>query len=82
MDNCYICGGRATETHHVFAGRGRRQLSDRYGLVVRLCRDCHDDVHRHPARYEWLHEDFQRKAMQEQGWTIQEFIDRFGKNYI
>jgi hypothetical protein len=30
----------------------------------------------------WLKKQGQLKAMKEQGWTKEEFIDRFGKNYI
>lgn len=79
---CYICGRTATDTHHIFEGRGRRQMSDDYGLTVRLCRECHNDIHAHPRAYLWLKQDAQRWAMRDNGWTVQDFIDHFGKNYL
>ena len=44
-DKCYLCGkwGKVDE-HHVFGGPCRK-TSDRYGLVVHLCRDCHSLIH-------------------------------------
>lgn len=39
---CYLCG-RVTmlERHHVMSGTANRPLSERYGLWVWLCHDCH-----------------------------------------
>lgn len=41
LETCYLCGGRATETHHVLGGTANRKLSEKYGLTVRLCHSCH-----------------------------------------
>lgn len=88
---CFIC--KRTETaynkldvHHIFQGRGRRQISDRYGLTVLLCRNCHTlseySVHRNKDVADYLHRYGQEKAMREQGLTKEEFIEIFGKNYL
>ena len=39
---CYLCG-RLTdlEKHHVFGGVANRPISEKYGLTVYLCHDCH-----------------------------------------
>ena len=37
---CYICGSPDTEIHHIF-GRQLRAKSDKYGLMVNLCRFHH-----------------------------------------
>ncbi|MDD3416373.1 MAG: phosphoenolpyruvate carboxykinase [Lachnospiraceae bacterium] len=38
---CYLCGShRNLEEHHIFGGPNRK-ISEKYGLKVRLCRDCH-----------------------------------------
>lgn len=39
---CYFCG-RLTclERHHVFGGVANRPLSEKYGLWVWLCHNCH-----------------------------------------
>lgn len=86
---CYQCGrngnGDPLERHHVFNG-AYRMKSERYGAVVDLCgRRCHrespESVHRNAAVNLALKEEFQRKIMAEQGWTVQQFVDEFGKNY-
>lgn len=86
---CYLCGknGRADrlEMHHVFGGRYRKK-SERYGAVVYLCgEECHRNgrnaVHRNRTVNLALKEEFQRRIMAEHGWTVEKFIEEFGKNY-
>jgi hypothetical protein len=84
---CYIYGIQESdyvrmERHHLLEGRGRRQISDRYGLVVDLCTNCHYKAHHDSEFADFLHRTGQRKAMNEQGWTTAEFIAVFGKNYL
>lgn len=83
---CFMCGKWAElEEHHLFGG-ARRPISDKYGLTVKLCRSCHQDApdsaHRSGETKLALHKYGQIKAMQEQGWNIEEFRERFGKNYL
>ena len=41
-ERCYLCGKTVgLETHHVFGGVANRKLSEKYGLTVRLCHECH-----------------------------------------
>lgn len=86
---CYRCGrngnGDPLERHHVFGG-AYRSKSERYGAVVDLCGDrCHRNgpnaVHRNRFVSDTLKEEFQRKIMAEQGWTVEQFVLEFGKNY-
>lgn len=80
--NCYICGRcGVTEQHHVFGGSNRPK-SERYGLVVDLCRGCHVSVHGGSDSMDELHQEFQLKAMQENNWTIKDFRAIFHKSYI
>lgn len=79
---CDICGEyRECEIHHVFGGL-KRAISDKYGAVVSICRKCHSDIHSHPAKYEWLKAETQKKVMEDRNWDIDEWFDHFGKNYI
>ena len=41
MDNCFVCGSPYVEIHHVIYGTANRKLSDKYGLVVPLCKEHH-----------------------------------------
>lgn len=47
---CYLCRKRynlrttrGLEEHHILFGRGRRELSERYGLKVWLCHNHHNE---------------------------------------
>lgn len=42
--SCYVCGRPAAEWHHVLHGADKK-LSETTGLMVPLCRDCHNKVH-------------------------------------
>lgn len=49
---CYLCRRfynlrttRGLEEHHILFGRGRRELSERYGLKVWLCHNHHNEPH-------------------------------------
>lgn len=86
---CYLCGknGQADrlEMHHVFGGAYKKK-SEKYGAMVALCgEECHRNgrnaVHRNRMVNNALKEEFQRKIMKEQGWTVEQFISEFGKNY-
>lgn len=88
---CFLCGrngnGDPLERHHIFGGRANRPKSEKYGLVVYLCGNrCHRlgkySAHQNAEIAQYLHEYGQRKAMQEQGWTIEQFTEIFGKNYL
>ncbi len=42
---CYLCGSTENlEIHHIMGG-ATRDKSTEYGLVVPLCRTCHDKLH-------------------------------------
>lgn len=87
---CFLCGadGRAVplERHHLIEGNGRRQLSEKYGLVVLLCPDCHRNgpwaAHRSRETMEYLHRYAERKWLEENDGEEEDFIRIFGKNYL
>ena len=90
MRSCWLCGRNGTadplDRHHIFGG-SNREKSERYGLVVDLCHhDCHifgrDSVHLNADTMRRLHAYGQIKAMRENGWSIDDFIREFGKNYL
>ena len=77
---CYICGGRASDRHHLIGGTSNRKNSEKYGLVVYLCRSCHERAHRDNETRLALHRLGQR-LFEEQG-SREEFMRIFGKNYL
>ena len=84
---CFLCGARGVplEEHHVFGG-GCRRLSEHFGLKVYLCHSCHNEppngAHFNKETMLYLHQYGQKKAMAENGWTIDDFRREFYKNYL
>ena len=83
---CYLCGANYwLEEHHVF-GAANRKLSEHYGLKVKLCHYCHNEppngVHHNATVNNELKARVQKIAMEKYGWTVEDFIRIFGKNYL
>ena len=89
-DNKFICFlfGRTDwiEAHHMFNGTANRKKSEKYGLTVHLCHWCHNEplnvVHYNQETDTRLKQIGQKAAMDEYGWTVDEFREVFGKNYL
>lgn len=90
MRECFLCGKNGSsdplDKHHIFGGSNRKK-SERFGLTVDLCHnECHifgkHAVHNDANVMQRLHEYGQRKAMEEHGWSIEDFIREFGRNYL
>lgn len=84
---CLICGSTANpHTHEVFFGTANRKLSIKYGLCVCLCARHHnmsnEGVHFNKALDTKLKVHAQKIAMKHYGWTVDDFREIFGKNYL
>lgn len=85
---CFICdfSHDKLDRHEVFFGADR-QKSKRLGLWVLLCHhDCHifgrEAVHNNRANDLALKRVGQAAAMERYGWTTEDFIREFYKNYL
>ena len=88
---CYICrcvlgeeNRRRLECHHVYAG-SRRHKSEVDGLKVWLCHEHHqgnDGVHHEPVISLWLKKRAQKIYMEKNGASVEDFIKRYGRNYL
>lgn len=85
---CYVCFGcrGGLDRHEVFFGPNRTK-SKSLGLWVMLCHHDHhifgpDAVHVNRARDLAIKRAAQRVAMETYGWDKNEFIRRFGRNYM
>lgn len=77
---CYRCGKYgATDWHHIFNAANKKQ-SEKYGAMIKLCRPCHDYIH----RYKMLDTKImaQDKVMDYYKFSEDEFRDIFGKIWI
>ena len=89
-ERCFLCGmpenGDHLDWHHVFEG-SRRQLSEKYGLKVKLHhRRCHlygdHAVHYDVCASLDLKRKAQEAAMQRYGWTMDDWLEIFKKSYL
>ena len=87
---CWLCGRNGAtdplDRHHIYPGPYRKK-SEKYGLVVDLCHySCHifgvNAAHNNKETMLRIKQYGQKKAMEEQGWTKEQFIAEFGKNYL
>ena len=80
---CFICGSeRNLELHHVFYGTANRKLSDKHGLTVMLCPDCHrgqSGVHHNRQLDLYIKRIAQMEFEKE--YSFEKFMEVFGKNY-
>jgi hypothetical protein len=83
---CLICHSNIwLEWHHVF-GAALKKKSEEYGLMVRLCHYCHneppDGVHHNKEIRLKLRAYAQKKAMEKNDWSTEDWLNIFPKNYL
>lgn len=81
---CFICQKEdGLEDHHIFFGEKNRKKSEKYGLKVWLCPECHRgnisphlniNIDRHLKRI--AQAEFERTHIRD------EFMREFGRNYL
>ena len=81
-NTCFICGSYGVETHHCIHGTANRKLADKDGLTVNLCHQCHRNLHDKGVNDKELQALAQQKWMEYYKKSIDEFRQRYGKNYL
>lgn len=83
-EECYLCSGRASEEHHCIYGTANRKLSEKYGLKVYLCINCHRTGNK--AVHKNYFTDIKLKQiaqkMFENKYSHEEYMQIFRKNYL
>ena len=81
---CYLCGRRTDlERHHVMAGTANRPLSEKFGLWVWLCHNCHTG--KAGAQYDREKAECLKQLEQiafEAKHSHSEWMETFRKNYL
>lgn len=83
LEKCFLCGsyGPIIDEHHIFGGPCRK-ASDRRGLVVHLCRDCHRYLHdKGGATMNYLH-TLGQMSYEEQIGSREQFREEFIRSYL
>ena len=84
---CFVddCPCLTLQEHHLIEGRGRRNLSEKYGLKVPLChvhhRWCHEEAYKHPVFAESMHM-LGQLAFEKVHGSRQEFRKIFGEYFV
>ena len=81
MPKCELCGRWTNlETHHLMNGNGLRKRADEDGLVIKVCRDCHNKIHANSALRLELKRRAQHRYMSTH--SLEEWMARYHKNYL
>lgn len=83
---CYMCRKIGKMERHEIFGGARRNNSKEYGLWVNLCPECHRTspmaVHQSNTSAVRLKSMAQSLAMETYGWGMDEWKEKFFKNYL
>lgn len=81
---CAMCSAHRSERtmtlHHVYHGRAYRGISDTFGFVLTLCKECHREVHGSRVLDQLLQKSMQRAY--EQKHSREEFVEMFGRSWL
>lgn len=86
LDNgsgCFICGSQqAIQRHEIYNNEDRPKCKN-LGIWVHLCEQCHTRITHKEAQERYaLKVECEPKVLEYYGWTVQDFRQRFRKNYI
>ena len=84
---CYLCKKkgltvRGTDCHHMVYGTAKRKLADEDGLHVQLCHLHHMMLHQQGYYREELQQYAEQMWLDHYGKTIDDWIQRYGKNFL
>lgn len=85
LEHCYICYKKGMKNipkddlHELLEGKNR-QVSMKYGLVIPICRKCHNLVTNDKTLQDKLHKVAQKEFKKH--YKTENFIQVFGKNYL
>ena len=84
VKQCYLCGRKTNlERHHILGGTANRRLSEKFGLWVYLCHDCHTGTE--GAQYDKEKNIQLKKDAQiafEEIYGHDKWMETFMKNYL
>lgn len=85
LEHCYICYKKGMKNipkddlHELLEGKNR-QVSMKYGLVIPICRKCHNLVTNDKTLQDKLHKVAQKEF--EKHYKTENFIQIFGQSYL
>lgn len=79
LTKCIVCGTKKEHLHEVFSGRNRIN-SMKYGCVIPLCSNCHQEMHKNIELSNYYKVLSQQKFIEL--YPHLDFIEIFKKNYL
>lgn len=79
LEHCYICKNKKEDLHELVGGKNR-QVSMQYGLVIPLCRKCHEKIENNETLKKKWHKVAQKEF--ENYYKAKNFVQIFGENYL
>lgn len=79
LEYCYLCGNKKEDLHELIEGKNR-QASMKYGLVIPICRKCHEIVTNDKTLQDYLHKVAQKEFKKH--YKTENFMQIFGENYL
>lgn len=81
LETCYVCGKPRQQFHHII-GAAYRKKSEKYGLIIPICEQCHREVHDSPDQ----RLNKRLKAIAEADfisiYSYESWMENFHKNYL
>lgn len=85
-DYCLICGKPKVDLHHLVFGIANRKLSDEDELIIPVCREHHELLHKQSAISRIMGQLAYERDKCEQGYSVdaarESFRIRYGKSYL
>lgn len=86
MKYCSICGTPGAEVHHLVFGIANRKLSDEDSLVMELCREHHEFMHKNAKISKIIGQLIYERNKCAEGYSVdaarESFRLRYGKSYL
>lgn len=85
LEHCYLCAKQGIKNipkddlHELIEGKNR-QVSMKYGLVIPICRKCHEIVTNDKTLQDKLHKVAQKEFKKH--YKTENFVQVFGQNYL
>lgn len=83
---CVFCGKPKDDVHHLVFGIANRRLSDEDKLMIPVCREHHELLHKHGIVSKYIGQLMYERNKCAEGYSIDAARDsfriRYGKSYI
>ena len=86
MEYCALCNKQKDDTHHLVFGISNRKLSDEDGLVIPVCREHHEMLHKNARVSKIIGQLMYERNKCAEGYGLgaarESFMIRYGKNFM